>query len=227
MKKLVFLLILVLPVVSSGAAGRIVSYNSEREPQVISFQEDPDSRDSILYKFCLSEELERRGDCKILGRGEKRSLSRAKIANANMKKVMTYLQPIAFITTILVTGYIAFQTGGTTIAFLAGSGSYLITDLVYLESYDPRLFSELSVVLNPKASAMGASFILPEGISIVDFSYRLEEELNSIKEYQESYRAPINDRTYYYDEASNRIHHSHPSNPPQHIFPEESFKVLR
>lgn len=190
-------LICTMPATSFGGYTSILKSDDPREPQVIVFKEDPSSKDSIIYTFCPSEKAskEKPDTCETLGSAKKDLLFRSKIADESMKTIMTYFQPIAFIATIIITGYVAIQTGvGPTFAFFAGSGSYLLTDLIYSDDADPKWLSELSTVTNPKATGR---FILPSGISILDFSYRLEERLNSMEKYEYDYGLPLNYRPYY------------------------------
>lgn len=178
MKKIVlFTLTIIVSVNTLGFTGVIKSGNL-REPQIIGFQENPNDTNFITYKFCLSERMIQ---CISLGHPEgvkKELLLKEARKNARFKEFMTYFQPVASVTTLLVAVYLTIQTGGATIAFLAGSGSYLLTDLIYSENNNTDLLSELSTALNPNRKGL---FVVEEGISILDFSYKLEYKLKSLE----------------------------------------------
>ena len=166
-------------------------------PRLLCLKKIPVLRTLLFIHSALQKKHQKknRDTCETLGSVKKDLLFRSKIADESMKTIMTYFQPIAFIATIIITGYVAIQTGvGPTFAFFAGSGSYLLTDLIYSDDADPKWLSELSTVTNPKATGR---FILPSGISILDFSYRLEERLNSMEKYEYDYGLPLNYRPYY------------------------------
>ena len=178
MKKIVLFIIVTMTSVNSMGFTGVIKSNDLREPQVITFQENPSNANLITYQFCLSEKMDK---CVNLGHPEgieKDLLLKEARKNSRLKKIMTYFQPVASLATLIAAGYLTIQTGGATVAFLAGSGSYLLTDLIYSETNDTQLLSELSTALNPNSKGF---FVLQENLSILDFSYKLENKLESLK----------------------------------------------
>ncbi len=179
MIKYIFLLILLIPALSMGGTG-IIRSNSDQEPQVITFKENPENPNLMMYKFCLTNAKKK---CISLGNedGVRKDLLIKEIQNIkNLERDLKYLRPTVMII-ILAVSYLAIKfSWGTSSGFFIASGSSLATNAIYSKNYDPIIFSEMYKFLNPKTNGL---FILePKDFSIVDFSHQLSKRLNNIEQ---------------------------------------------
>ncbi len=194
------ILVFIIPMTSYGETGLIKSSNP-REPQIIIFQENPDDKDFIIYKFCLTSRMI---NCEIIGdiSGIRKDLLLKEAAKTlKMKTFMTYFQPTASVALLGAGLGLTATMPGVLIAVAAGFSTAVGTILVYLESNDPEFLSQMSTALSTDRNGV---FVLPEDISIVLLSESLEEKLNSIKERLSQDHRPILPRYEAY-EATRRM----------------------
>jgi|GEM_PF-4887899 hypothetical protein len=179
MKYFLLIITLVTSVQHSFAASGLIKSWSPREPQIITFEENPDNPDRVIYKFCLSKQ---RKKCIQLGdksEGVRKDILLAEASRSEgMKTFMRYFRPIGTLVSAIGIAYVTIQTGGANLAFLGGSGSVIAMDLINSDSIAPEVYEEMSYYLNSEHNGLYVLEI--QDTTIVDFSHVLEKKINQL-----------------------------------------------
>jgi len=157
----------------------VIKSGMRREPQVIRIEENPLNPEKILFKFCLSKMSD---DCEFLGKPEgydKETLSNRSNSLGRTAEIMYYTKPIiSLLSGLALIGISATGIGTSGVIILTAVTVQASSVIDREKSTNHDVMKRIGNTLDPDAKNF--MFKLGPNLTIVEFSYMLEQNLHKI-----------------------------------------------